>query len=83
MLVGAGLNFALIDRIAAAANDAYRETNASSSKKSGGTLDDVGDSAGSAALLDESVISVIDLLEQEGALPALDPDTASPEEHDD
>lgn len=80
VLVGAGLNFALIDRIAAAANDAYRERFLI--EKSGGTLADVADGAGSAASLDESVISVINLLEQEGALPALDPHTASPDEHD-
>ncbi len=80
VIVGAGLNFALIDRIAAAANDAYRERFLV--EKSGGTLVGITDEAGSPVPLDDGTISVIELLEEEDALPALDPDTASPEEHE-
>jgi hypothetical protein len=75
MVVGAGLNFALIDRIAAAANDAYRERFLV--EKSGGTLSGVAEGAGSPISLDEGTISVIELLEEEDALPPLDRATPS------
>ena len=75
MVVGAGLNFAFIDRIAAAANDAYRERFLV--EKSGGTLSGVAEGAGSPISLDEGTISVIELLEEEDALPPLDPDDTS------
>jgi hypothetical protein len=71
MVVGAVLNFALIDRIAAAANDAYRERFLV--EKSGGTLSGVAEGAGSPISLDEGTISIIELLEEEDALPPLDP----------
>ena len=75
MFVGAGLNFALIDRIAAAANHAYRERFLI--EKSGGTLSDVAEGAGSPISPEEGTISVIELLEEEDALPPLDPDDTS------
>jgi hypothetical protein len=79
VLVGAGLNFALIDRIAAAANDAYRERFLV--EKSGGGLVGTTDDGGSTVALNDGTISVIELLEQEDALPALDPNVAPLEPH--
>lgn len=78
MIVGAGLNFTLIDRIAAAASDAYRERFLV--EKSGGTLSGVAEGAGSLISLDEGIISVIERLEEEDALPPLLPDDTSPAE---
>jgi len=80
MVVGAVLNFALIDRIAAAANDAYRERFLV--EKSGGALSGVAEGAGSPISLEDGTISVIELLEEEDALPALGPDATPPAENE-
>jgi hypothetical protein len=78
MVVGAVLNFALIDRIAPAANDAYRERFLV--EKSGGTLSGVAEGAGSPISPDDGTISVIELLEEEDALPPLAQDATPPAE---
>ena len=74
---GAISNFALVDRIAAAANDAYRERLLV--EKSGGVLSSVADeTASSRTPLDEEAISVIEILEEEDALPTPELGSAAP-----
>lgn len=80
VLVGAGLNFALIDRIAAAANDAYRERFLV--EKSGGTLTGVEVNVNSPEPLDDGTFNVIELLVEEDALPELELDAGTPEGED-
>lgn len=70
MVVGSGLNFALIDKIAAAANDAYRERFLI--EKSGGTLLAAEVVADSPLASDDSAFGVIERLEEEDVLPKLE-----------
>jgi hypothetical protein len=70
VLVGAGLNFAVIDRIAAAAADAYRERFLV--EKSGEELTGTVGGATQAAQ-DDDAIDIIELLREEDALPPPDP----------
>lgn len=77
MAVGAGLNFALIDKIAAAANDAYRERFLI--EKSEGTLVAAEVVVDSSVPAGDSDFSVIELLEREDALPQLGSDTQAPD----
>lgn len=67
MAVGAGLNFALIDKIAAAANDAYRERFLV--EKSGGTLVAAEVAADPSLPADDSAFRVIELLAEQDVLP--------------
>jgi len=79
IFVGAGLNFDLIDRIAAAANLAYRERFLI--ERSGGELSVLIDRFQAPTRSDDNAISMIGLLEEEDALPSLDPgDTRTPED---
>lgn len=71
MAIGGVLNFALIDRIALAANDAYRERFLI--ERSGGKLSELASTIDAAIADDDGVISVIELLQEEDALPSLDP----------
>lgn len=73
---GAISNFALVDKIAAAANDAYRERWLI--EKSGGKL------AGPAeqVSLDDDALSIIEILEEEDALPTPELDAATPSDGD-
>ncbi len=72
---GAISNFALVDKIAAAANDVYRERLLV--EKSGGELSRVGDvTVGGVAV--EDGISLIEILEDENALPAPELEVATP-----
>lgn len=71
MAVGAGLNFLLVDRIAIAAGDAYRERFLV--EKSGGDLASGPDYRAAGPAQDEDSIGMIELLREEGALPTSDP----------
>lgn len=71
MAVGAVLNFALIDRIAAAVNDAYRERFLI--ERSGGALSVVIDAFEAPTRSDDDAANVLELLQAEDALPSLDP----------
>lgn len=64
---GAISNFALVDKIAAAANDAYRERLLV--EKAGGELNDLDDGAFNHSIVGDETISVMGILEQEDALP--------------
>jgi hypothetical protein len=70
MVVGAALNFWVIDQISVAAHDAYRERFLI--EKSGGTLTGTVEGATPSAP-DDDVIDVIELLREEDALPTPDP----------
>ncbi len=70
VVVGGVLNFALIDRIAAAANDAYRERFLL--EKSGGELSVPIHAVEAPTRSDDNAIGVIELLQEEDALPSLD-----------
>lgn len=70
VVVGAGLNFALVDRVAAAANDAYRERFLID--KSNGTVQPVALDVHSSVVLDGTAMGVLDLLEEEDVLPELE-----------
>jgi hypothetical protein len=70
MVVGAGLNYWVIDQISVAAHYAYRERFLI--EKSGGELTGTVDGATPSAQ-DEDVIDVIELLREEDALPPPDP----------
>lgn len=74
MVVGAGLNFALIDKIAAAANDAYRERFLV--ERSGGTLVAAEVAVDPSLPADDSAFGVIELLDEEDVLPELGLDTS-------
>lgn len=79
MVVGAGLNFAVIDKIAAAANDAYRERFLA--EKSGGTF--VAEVAVDPSLpAEDSGFGVIGLLEEEDVLSELGLDVGAPDAED-
>ncbi len=79
MAIGGVLNFALINRIAPAANDAYRERFLI--EKSGGKLSGINDRPEAPTRGNDSIISVIDMLEDEDALPSLGPgDTSTAED---
>jgi hypothetical protein len=71
LAVGAVLNFALIDRIAAAANDAYRERFLI--ERSGGELSVVIDAFEASTRSDHDAANVLELLQAEDALPSLYP----------
>lgn len=66
VLIGAGFSWAAVDRVAAAANDAYRERFLI--EKSGGTLTPVTGADGPDSLADDPG-GIIRSLEEEGALP--------------
>lgn len=68
-------NFALVDKIAAAANDAYRERLLV--EKSGGELSRPSEVTVE-NLTDEDGISLLDILEGEGALPITAPEGSTP-----
>ncbi len=73
---GAISNFALVDKIAAAANDAYRERwlIEKSGGKLAGTLEQVS--------LDDDALSIIEILGEEDALPTPELDAATPSDGD-
>ena len=75
--VGAGLNYLVIDRIAVAAHDAYRERYLI--EKAGGNLDGA-EVATPTPAPDDDVIGVIGLLEDEGVLPRTPTSESSPDE---
>lgn len=70
MLIGAGLNYWTLDQISVAAHDAYRERFLID--KSGGDLRSTTLAPDSATELDD-VIDILEILEDEGALPNSDP----------
>ncbi|WP_021591482.1 EcsC family protein [Actinomadura welshii] len=72
MLIGAGLNFAAIDRIAVAADDAYRERFLV--EKSGGDLTITVEEVRDPIQAGDDAIGMIELLREEDALPSPDPD---------
>lgn len=74
---GAISNFALVDRIAAAANDAYRERLLV--EKSGGALSSASDITAEQGTLEDDAIRLIEILEDEGALPTPEFDAAAPD----
>lgn len=79
MALGGVLNFALVNRIAPAANDAYRERFLV--ERSGGEVLARIDNAEASEETDEHAISLIELLNEGGALPSLEPgDTTPPED---
>jgi hypothetical protein len=71
MAVGGVLNFALINRIAPAANDAYRERFLI--ERSRGELSVLINDVEAPTRPDDHAISVIELLQEGHALPSLDP----------
>ena len=78
MAVGAGLNYLVIDRIAVAAHDAYRERFLI--EKSGGTLAEV--AVDSSLPTDNSAFGVIELLKEEDVLPERGLDAGEPDAED-
>lgn len=72
ILIGGGLNYSLVDRIAVAANVAYRERFLIE-RSDGELLDEEDDVIDAPARSDEGAISVIGLLEDADALPSPDP----------
>lgn len=77
ILIGGALNFAVIDQIAAAADDAYRERFLI--EKGGGTED--GEVTGfSSEVNDDETFNLIEVLQEENALPAPESDPTVPEE---
>lgn len=78
---GAVSNFALVDKIAAAANDAYRERLLV--EKSGGSLSQVVDVDVAVERAEvEDGISLIELLQDEGGLPSAELEVAAPDDEE-
>lgn len=73
---GAISNFALVDKIAAAANDAYRERLLI--EKSDGQLTSSSEVRIEQISLDDDSLSIIEILEEEDALPTPELDAATP-----
>ncbi|WP_242608565.1 EcsC family protein [Actinomadura formosensis] len=71
MLFGAGANFAVIDRIAVAADNAYRERFLV--EKSGGDLTGTVEADRDSPQADDDAIDLIELLREEDVLPPSDP----------
>jgi hypothetical protein len=80
MVAGAALNFALIDRIADAASDAYRERFLV--EKSGGRFVGAEVNVNSHISLDDRTFNVIEILQEEDALPARALEASLPEDED-